>query len=138
VTDRFVADASIAVAWVHPARGTAKSRKLLQAVHDGAAIEVPALWPVETANALLVLVRRHKLTEEERQEALGALAGLQAKVDHDMASLAFTKLSELAGTEQLSLYDATYLELALRSGLPLACKDGPLREAARRRKVTLL
>lgn len=123
---------------MHPAQATAQSRKLLQAVHDGAVIEVPALWPVETANALLVLVRRRKLTEEERQEALGALAGLRAKVDHDMASLAFTKLSELASDEHLTLYDATYLELALRSELPLACSDGPLRDAAKRRKVTLL
>lgn len=123
---------------MHPAQATAKSGKLLQAVHDGAVIEVPALWPVETANALLVLVRRGKLTEGERQEALTALSGLRARVDHDMASLAFSKLSELAREQHLSVYDATYLELALRFKLPLACQDGPLRDAAKRREVTLL
>ena len=55
-----------------------------------------------------------------------------------MASLALTKLSDLASKHDLSVYDATYLELALRAKIPLACKDGPLREAARRCRVRLL
>jgi predicted nucleic acid-binding protein len=133
-----VVDASIAVAWVHPAQATARSKALLEAVHDGAAIKVPALWPLETANALLVLVRRGKLTEEERQIALSALSGLRAQLDHEMSSLAFNKLSELATEHQLSVYDAAYLELALRTKLPLACKDGPLAVAAKRCRVKLL
>jgi len=48
-----------------------------------------------------------------------------------MGSLSFTRLSELAADERLSVYDAAYLELALRSKLPLACKDGPLSRAAK-------
>ena len=123
---------------MHPAQATPRSEALLQAVHDGAIIKVPALWPVEMANALLVLVRRGKLTEEERQAALSALGGLYAEVDHEMASLAFTKLSELATRHHLSLYDATYLELALRAKLPLACKDGPLCGAAKHCGVRLV
>ena len=123
---------------MHPAQATPRSEALLQAVHDGAIIKVPALWPVEMANALLVLVRRRKLTEEERQDALSALEGLFAEVDHEMASLAFTKLSELATLHHLSLYDATYLELALRAKLPLACKGGPLCRAAKRCGVRLV
>jgi hypothetical protein len=55
-----------------------------------------ALWPLEVANALTVLVRRHKLTEDERQEALGWPRGLPLRVDHDAASLAFSRLSERA------------------------------------------
>ncbi len=123
---------------MHPAQATPKSNALLQAIHDGAIIKVPALWPLETANALLVLVRRGKLTEEERRDALSALTGLCAEIDHETASLAFTKLSRLASEHRLSVYDATYLELALRTKLPLACKDGPLREAAKRCGVKLL
>jgi prevent-host-death family protein len=87
--------------------------------------------PPETANTLLVLARRGKLTEAERQEALSALEKLSVELDHDMASLAFGKLSDLASKYRLSIYDAAYLELALRSKLPLACKDGSLREAAK-------
>jgi predicted nucleic acid-binding protein len=85
-----------------------------------------------------VLVRRGKLTEEERQIALSALSGLRAQLDHEMSSLAFNKLSEPATEHQLSVYDAAYLELALRTKLPLACKDGPLSVAAKRCRVKLL
>lgn len=133
----FVTDASIGIAWVHPAQATNKSRALLQAVYEGARVKAPALWPLETANALLVLVRRGKLTEAEREQALAALEGLSVELDHEMASLAFTNLSALASEHHLSIYDAAYLELASRSKLPLACKDGPLRQAAKRCRVKL-
>jgi len=82
VTRAFVADASVAVGWVHPAQETAHTAAMLDAIADGAAIEVPALWPVEVANALAVLLRRRKLTEDERQAGLGWLRGLPVRVDH--------------------------------------------------------
>jgi hypothetical protein len=50
----FVADASVAVAWVHPAQATRATTAMLQSIANGAIVEVPALWPVEVANALLV------------------------------------------------------------------------------------
>jgi predicted nucleic acid-binding protein len=138
VTKDFVVDASIGVAWVHPAQATTRSQALLQSIYDGAVVRAPALWPLETANALLVLVRRGKLIEGERVAALAALAKLSVEIDHDMASLSFTRLSDLASQQGLSIYDATYLELAMRKKLPLACKDSPLREAAKRCRVRLL
>jgi predicted nucleic acid-binding protein len=103
---------------------------MLDAIADGATLEVPALWPLEVANALIVLVRRRKLTEGERQAGLGWLRGLRVRVDHEMSVLAFSRLSELAVTHQLSVYDAAYLELAVRRRLMLGCKDGRLRAAA--------
>ena len=130
MSNAFVADASVAVAWVHPAQATEETAALLRAMAAGASIVVPSLWPLEVANALVVLVRRGKLTEVERQSALGWLRGLPVRVDHEAASLAFTNLSELASQHALSVYDATYLELALRQKLPLGAKDGPLRKAA--------
>jgi len=133
----FVADASIAIGWVHPAQATEETAATLDAIAEGAALEVPALWPVEVANALTVLVRRRKLTEDERQVALRWLRALRVSVDHDMASLAFSRLSELASAHHLTVYDAAYLELAERRHLSLACKDGPLRKAAARLGVTL-
>jgi predicted nucleic acid-binding protein len=138
VTKEFVVDASIGIAWVHPAQATTQSQALLDAIAAGAGVRAPALWPLETANALLVLTRRGKLTEEERVTALAALAHLSVVVDHEMATLAFGKLSALATRYGLSVYDAAYLELALRKKLPLACKDGPLRAAAKRSRVKLL
>jgi len=133
----FIVDASVAVGWVHPAQATKQTAGMLEAIAEGAVVEVPALWPLEVANALSVLVRRRKLTEEERQAGLGWLRGLPLRVDHDMASLAFTTLSDLASAHNLSVYDAAYLELAQRRKLVLSCKDGPLREAARQRGVSL-
>lgn len=125
------------IGWVHPSQGTPQTAAMLDAIAEGATIEVPALWPVEVANALAVLARRRKLTENERQTALGWLRGLPVRVDHEMASLAFSRLSELALDHHLSVYDAAYLELAERRKLVLGCKDGPLRKAAKARGVSL-
>ncbi len=137
MTHAFVADASVAIAWVHPAQATTQTSAMLDAVAGGAVVEVPALWRLEVANALVVLVRRRKLTDEERLGGLRWLDALRTRVDHDAASLAFTRLSDLAVDHKLSVYDAAYLELARRRDLILACKDGPLRDAARRFGVRL-
>lgn len=136
--ERLVVDASMAVAWVHPGQATAETEAILAQVARGAKVVVPALWPVEMANVLLVLERRKKLAATERAAALGALRSLAFSVDHEMSGLAFTELSRLATELALSVYDAAYLELARRLKVPLACKDGPLREAAKRSGVLVL
>lgn len=133
----FVADASVAIGWVHPAQATKQTAAMLAAIADGATLEIPALWPLEVSNALVVLVRRRKLTEDERQVGLGWLRGLRLRFDHEMSALAFSRLSELAAEHRLSVYDAAYLELAARRSLVLGCKDGPLRAAARHAGVSL-
>jgi predicted nucleic acid-binding protein len=127
----------VAIGWVHPSQATPETAEMLDAIADGAALEVPALWPLEVANALTVLGRRRKLTEEERETALVWLRALPLRIDHEMSSLAFSRLSELAVAHGLSVYDAAYLELAQRRKLKLACKDGPLRKAAARSGVRL-
>jgi predicted nucleic acid-binding protein len=138
VIKEFVVDASVGIAWVHSAQATTQSQMLLDAIAAGAVVRAPALWSLETANALLVLTRRRKLTEDERADALTALAQLAVVLDHEMAALAFGKLSDLAARHALSVYDAAYSELALRKKLPIACKDGPLRTAAKRARLKLL
>jgi predicted nucleic acid-binding protein len=138
VTDPFVADSSIALAWVHPNQATALSRALLADVEAGAVIHVTSLWPLETGNALLVAVRRKLITDTQRKSALSLLSRLNVVIDGETASLAWTTISDLAGKHHLSLYDSTYLELALRKTLPLASRDEPLRLAARREGVKIL
>ena len=133
----FVADASVAVGWVHPAQATPETAAMLDAIAEGTILEVPALWPLEVANALTVLVRRRKLIEKERQTALGWLRVLPLRIDHEMSSLAFSRLSELATEHHLSVYDAAYLDLAERRKLILGCNDGPLRKAAMNRGVRI-
>jgi predicted nucleic acid-binding protein len=136
--DQLVVDASVAVTWVHPAQATPETDALLDRVGQGARVVVPALWPVEVANALLALESRKKLTAKERSHALDALRSLRCTVGHLTSALAFTDLSKLASDLPLSVYDAAYLELALRLKVPLACKDGLLRAAARRRRVKVV
>ena len=134
----MVIDASLAIAWVHPGQASPSTDALLADVGRGTPIVVPALWSVEVANALLVLQRRKKLRTDERLTALAALRGLNVSVDHEMSALAFTEVSALASELGLSVYNAVYLELALRLKLPLACKDGSLRDAAKRRRAKVL
>jgi predicted nucleic acid-binding protein len=138
MTDAFVVDASVAIAWVHPGQATRETAAMLDSIEAGAMLEVPALWPLEIANALVVLARRRKLTQAERRTALVWLRALPVRIDHDMASLGFSTLSDLAVAHELSVYDATYLDLAERRKLPLGCKDGPLKKAAAERGIRLL
>lgn len=130
-------DASMAIAWVHPAQATDESDAWLQRIADGAEVVVPSTWPLEVSNALLILQRRRKLTAAERAGALRAIASLPIRLDHEAAESAFTTLSEIATRETLSVYDAAYLDVAMRHALPLGCKDGPLRTAAARSGVSL-
>lgn len=74
MTRAFVADASVALGWVHPAQATALTGAMLDAIAEGATLEVPALWPLEVANALLVLERRRKLTRDEGRRAWAGCA----------------------------------------------------------------
>jgi predicted nucleic acid-binding protein len=138
VSAAFVPDASTAIAWVHPAQATPETEALLTQVEEGAELVVPALWFAEVANALLVLERRKRLTARERREALERLTQLQPVPELDGPRLAFSKTSELATTHGLSVYDATYLELALRRRLALATRDEPLRAAAKKSGIKLL
>ena len=134
----FVVDASVSIAWVHPAQSTMRAESLLSHIRRGVVAMAPALWPLETANALLALARRGKITNGERELAVAWLSKLPLDLDHEGASMAFGKLVQLASDQGLTIYDATYLELAIRKRLPLASEDGPLRQAARRCRVRLL
>lgn len=131
----FVPDASIAIAWVHPDQATAESNEWLGHLVAGATLVAPSVWPLEVANALTVLARRRRLTTQERDAALAALSELPVSLDHEGSARGLSELAAMAVAESLSVYDASYLELARRRSLPLACRDGPLRAAARRHRV---
>lgn len=136
--ESFVADSSIGLAWVHPSQATELTPRLLAGVEAGATVHVPSLWPMEIGNALLVAVRRKLMTDSQRRSALSLLSRLNVQVDAETASLAWTAISDLAAKYTLSVYDASYLELALRKRLPLASRDEPLRAAARKSGVKVL
>ena len=135
--DAFVVDASMAISWVHPAQTTSESEAWLEHVAAGAELVVPSIWPLEVANALLVLQRRRKVSAAERRDALQALGQIPARMDNNSVAMAFGVLSDLAAAESLSVYDASYLELAMRLRFPLSCGDAQLRAAARRNGVAV-
>jgi predicted nucleic acid-binding protein len=128
----FVVDASVGFAWVYQGQATPKTDQWLKDVAAGAMVIVPALWYLEMSNVLLIAQRRHRLTAVQRKAALEKLTALQFTVDEEGARHAFGKTSELAEKYGLTIYDAIYLELALRRSLPLATRDETLKTAAKR------
>lgn len=134
----FVVDASMALAWVLPSQASSKAESLLERIGAGASAVVPSLWFLEVANGLLAAQRRRLIDAGERELALERLAALAFTIDEDGARNAFLRTSELAEQFVLSVYDATYLELALRRELPLATRDGVLRNAAERSGIALV
>lgn len=91
---------------------------------------VPAIWRLEVANALLVAERRKRVTAEKCALFLSGLSQFSITVDVEGLEHVFTAVLKHARLHQRSAYDASYLELALRRGLPFATKDEPLRKAA--------
>jgi predicted nucleic acid-binding protein len=135
VSELFVADASVAMAWVHPAQGEAWVGPLLDSVASGRRFVVPAIWGFEAANSCVVLTRRQRISLNDCQRALEALHQLRPIIDDAGPGVAFTEVSLLAIRHQLTVYDASYLELAMRRKLPIATLDKSLQSAARREKV---
>src|SRR5882724_9289231 len=92
----FVVDASFGVAWAHGGQATTETSAALRVLQGGAEVFAPGLWPIEVANALLVLLRRGLIAKERRNEALRRLEAIPIKIDHEAPSLAFARISELA------------------------------------------
>jgi predicted nucleic acid-binding protein len=99
---------------------------------------VPQLWRIENANSLKVGIRRRRITMEDRSGILADLDDLPILADDETRDRAWVETLALADKHRLTLYDATYLELALRLSLSLATLDDDLRNAAQREAVTLL
>ena len=110
---------------------------MLDRLAAGDSLVVPALWPLEVANALTVLRRRRKLTLDEARTAIEIIRELPAVIDHEAAAMAFTRLVDLATQHELTIHDATYIELATRKQLPLASNDARMKQAAIRSGVGL-
>ncbi|MGD0548896.1 MAG: type II toxin-antitoxin system VapC family toxin, partial [Terracidiphilus sp.] len=99
---------------------------------------VPELWRIEVANTLNVGIRRGRISKENRQGILADLESLPISVDPETGNHVWGQTLELADRHQLTVYDATYLELALRLSLPLATLDDDLRKAAQQECLPLL
>ncbi len=132
----LVLDASAALAWCFDDEFALRTEALLRDVKAAGAL-VPSHWPVEVANALLVAERRQRLKGEAVDALVRLLASLPIVVD-DRASALDAALMPLAREQSLTVYDAAYVELARRAGLPLATLDRPMARAARHLGIPLI
>jgi predicted nucleic acid-binding protein len=121
-----VVDASVSAAWLLPAEATPLTEAALHATAT-MDIWVPALWLLEIGNLLINAQRRKRIDDAKRRELVVAAAGLRLRVDREPVGM--VELDALAARHGLSAYDAVYLELARRRGLPLATLDEALRSA---------
>ncbi|HET9069546.1 MAG TPA: type II toxin-antitoxin system VapC family toxin [Amaricoccus sp.] len=133
----LVIDASLTMAWYFDDEKTQTTEELFDRVSRFGAL-VPNHWKLEVANALQMALRRRRVTAEFRDQSLADLAELPIAIEADTATYAWTTTVRMADRFGLTIYDATYLELANRRGLPLATLDRELRAAAAALDVSLL
>jgi predicted nucleic acid-binding protein len=132
----FVLDCSVTMAWIFDD----EDDPLAAAVRDrlgGDVALAPSIWPLEVGNALLVAERRERVSRAEALRFLEVLRQLPIDVDATEAMLAMDRSLQIAREAGLSAYDASYLELAARFGVPLATLDPRLASAAARVGVAL-
>lgn len=139
---RFVLDNSVTMRWLF-GDGSADDRSYADRILElmetqGAQAVVPSLWALEAANVAARAETKGLLTEARSAEFLGLLQEMMIFVDAETAGRAFNDTLQLARRFRLSAYDAAYLELALREGLPLATLDTGLRKALAQTGGTLV
>jgi predicted nucleic acid-binding protein len=136
IKDGFVLDCSVTMAWCFDDEATPYTDGVRDRLAEVRAI-VPSLWSLEVANAAIVGERRKRLDEARTLRFVALLNGLPIVIDDETAAKAWSETMHLARAYNLSAYDAAYLELAIRRGLPLACLDGKLKTAAEAMGVML-
>lgn len=128
-----VLDASMAAAWWLPDESTPHTEAVLDAVSASAAI-APRLWAYELRNIVLLAVRRQRIGNMQAAEVLADLRSFRIVLADP---LSYDGVFTLAADHGLTFYDAAYLDLAIREGLPLASLDKELNRAAAQAGVAL-
>jgi predicted nucleic acid-binding protein len=124
----FILDCSVTMAWYFKDEANAYANAVRRALSRARAV-VPALWPIEVANILVLGERRRRSTQAEASKWLSFLQMLPIQLDETPAR-AWSDILPVARSYGLSAYDAAYLELAIRLGLPLASLDDKLKATA--------
>ncbi|WP_022900863.1 type II toxin-antitoxin system VapC family toxin [Humibacter albus] len=131
----FVLDTSVTMSWCFDDEASDDSDAILRRLTDETAI-VPALWELEVSNVLALTRRRKRLTEAQSAHFAALLGSLPIDVERQPAPM--SELIELATAHSLTAYDASYLWLAIRSGVAIATSDRALNDAARRAGIETL
>jgi len=133
----LVLDVSLSCAWCFADEASDGAWAILEQLQTHQA-HVPALWLSETANVLVQAERRGRISGAACRTFLGLLEDLPISVDQPSTASVWHDTLALARSHRLTSYDAAYLELALRRGLPLASRDKALQAAAGAEGVPLL
>jgi len=133
-TPQFVLDNSVVMAWCFEDEEKGYAEAVLDSLEAGEAM-VPAIWPLELGNALLVAERKKRLGKADVIRFLTLVSALAIMVEQESPERMLKEIIALARERHLSTYDASYLDLAMRLGLPLATQDGSLLNAARKCRV---
>ena len=127
----IIVDASMAIAWLFADERTDAAHAVMLRVVSGGAV-VPSLWRLQVANVLRNAVRRGRCDEAYVDRSLERLSRFPLEVDDETSKHAWTATRTLSREQNLTPYDAAYLELAIRKSQPLATCDGDLIAAATR------
>ncbi len=128
----FVLDNSVVMRWYF-GDGSATDLEYASRVLDSMAsaeVLVPGVWGLEVANVLARAEAKGLTTEARTETFIGMLHRMNINTDGATPTQALTSILQLARRYNLSSYDASYLELAMREDLPLATLDADLRRAA--------
>jgi len=134
----FVVDASVTLAWCFADEAIAWTDGLLDRLRAGDNIAVPAHWPTEVSNGLLMAVRRQRIQPDQPNLFWDELAVLPIDVESALSPYQAKVVLGLSRQFELTVYDAVYLELAKRRGIPLATLDSALLVAAAPAGVSLI
>lgn len=133
----FVVDNSVVMSWCFKDETNKYADTVLDRLTESAAV-VPSIWPLEVVNVLLVAERQKRLSESDSIRFITLLSQLPIVVEYERPEKMMRELLALARAYNLSSYDASYLDLAMRNGFPFATLDNKLIEAARRIDVQIL
>lgn len=136
MSSRFVVDNSVVMAWCFEDEASRYADRVLECMVDAEAL-VPAIWPLEIGNVILVAERRKRLSQADGARFIALVNNLPIVVDQESPDRMLKEIVALAREFKLSTYDASYLDLAMRLGLPLATQDKSLIKAAKHCQLTL-
>lgn len=126
----FVLDASVTLAWAFADEASPYANEVIGSL-DNRAASIPFIWKLEMTNALLVAIRRGRIERAGALRLIGVLDRLPLRIDQEPPRTTFDLgILDLGFAHNLSAYDASYLDLALRRSLPLATLDSRLATAA--------
>lgn len=132
----FVLDCSITMAWCFEDESNEFSDSILEHLENMSAV-VPTIWPLEVANVLLLSKKHARINEVQSMSFIDALSNLPIIIDPSTTTRAMHSIYAMATQLNLTIYDASYLELAMREKIPLITLDKDLMKAAKKIQIPL-